>query len=127
METDMDYGGILLKIEREEMKPGVVVLVMKGSICMGPECKQIENKVKELIAAGENRVVFDLSRVHIMDSSGLGQIVTCFCRLKKSGGFLRLASVGGTLSGLLKMTHVDKVIEIYPTALAASEDVRPDG
>jgi anti-sigma B factor antagonist len=123
----MDYGRIPLKIERKEMKPGIVVLMITGSIRMGPDCKQIGDKVEELMAAGENRVVFDLSGVHIMDSSGLGQIVTCFCKLKKSGGFLRLATVGGTLSGLLKMTHVDRVIKIYPTALAASEDLRSDG
>jgi anti-sigma B factor antagonist len=122
----MDYGGILLKIERKEMKPGVVVLVMTGALRMGPDCQQIEKKVEELMAAGENRLVFDLSGVHVMDSSGLGQIVTCFSRLKKSGGFLRLAGVGGTLSGILKMTHLDKVIKIYPTALAASQDFRPD-
>lgn len=122
----MDYGGILLKIERKEMKPGVVVLVMTGTLRMGPDCRQIEKKVEELMAAGENCLVFDLSGVHIMDSSGVGQIVTCFSRLKKSGGFLRLAGVGGTLSGILKMTHLDKVIKIYPTALAASQDFRPD-
>ena len=121
----MTYGGIPLKIERKEMKPGVVVLTMTGPIRMGPDCKQVEKKVEELIAAGEKHVVFDLSGVHIIDSSGLGQIVTCFSKLKKSGGFLHLVGVRGTLSGILKMTHVDKVMKIYPTALAASEDFGP--
>ena len=123
----MDYGRVPLKIEKKQMKPGIAVLMITGSLRMGPDCKQLGDKIEELMRGGESRLVFDLSGVHIMDSSGLGQIVTCFCKLKKSGGFLRLAGVGGTLSGILKMTHVDKVIKIYPTALAASEDVRPDG
>jgi len=123
----MDYARIPLRIERKELKPGIVVLMMTGPIQMGPHCKQIEEKVAELIDAGERRLVFDLSGVHTMDSTGLGEIVACFSKLKKSGGLLRLAGIGGTLSGLLKMTHVDRVIKIYPTALAASEDVWTDG
>ena len=123
----MASGGFPLKIERKEIKPGVVVLVMTGRIQMGPDCKQIEKRVEELIATSENRVVFDLTGVHILDSSGVGQIVTCFSKLKKTGGALRLAGVGGMLAGTLKMTHVDQVIEIYPTALAAAEDFGPNG
>jgi anti-sigma B factor antagonist len=123
----MDYGRIPLKIERKELKPGIIVLMMTGPIRTGPHCHQIEKKVEELMASGENRLVFDLAGVYVIDSSGVGEIVTCFSKLKKSGGFLRLANVGVTLSGVLKMTHLDRVIKIYPTALAASEDLRPDG
>ena len=122
----MDYCRIPLKIERKEIKPGIVVLMMTGPISLGPKCKQIEEQVEKLIAAGEKRLVFDLSGVYTLDSGGLGQIVACLTKLKKSGGFLRLAGVGGTLSAILKMTHVDRIIKIYPTALAASEDFRQD-
>ena len=115
----MDYGRIPLKIERKEIKPGIVVLLMTGPISLGPHCKQIEEQV-------EKRLVFDLSGVYTLDSGGLGQIVACLTKLKKSGGFLRLAGVGGTLSAIFKMTHVDRIIKIYPTALAASEDFRQD-
>jgi anti-sigma B factor antagonist len=122
----MDYGRIPLKIERKELKPGIAVLMMTGPIRLGPHCKQIEEQVEKLIAAGEKRLVFDLSGVYNLDSGGLGQIVACLSKLKKSGGFLRLTGVGGTLSGIFKMTHVDRVIKIYPTALAACEDCRQD-
>jgi len=122
----MEYGRIPLKIERKELKPGIVVLMMTGPIRLGPHCKQIEEQVEKLIAAGEKRLVFDLSGVYNLDSGGLAQIVACLSKLKKSGGFLRLAGVGGTVSEVFKMTHVDRVIKIYPTALAASEDLRPD-
>ena len=91
----MDYARIPLKIERKELSPGIVVLMMSGPIRMGPHCKQIEEQVDKLIAAGEKRLVFDLSGVYNLDSSGLGQIVTCLSKLKQSGGFLRLAGVGG--------------------------------
>ena len=122
----MAYGRIPLKIERKEIKPGIVVLMMTGPISLGPHCKQIEEQVEKLIAAGEKRLVFDLSGVYTLDSGGLGQIVACLTKLKKCGGFLRLAGVGGTLSAIFKMTHVDRIIKIYPTALAASEDFRQD-
>jgi anti-anti-sigma regulatory factor len=42
--------------------------------------------------------------------------------VKKSGGRLRLAGIKGMLEGTLKLTKVDKLVEIFPTAAAAAEN-----
>ena len=55
-------------------------------------------------------------------SSAIGSLVRSHTELKKSGGALRLAGVKGMLEGALKMTKVDKLIQIFPTAPAAAEN-----
>jgi anti-anti-sigma factor len=119
--------GVPLQIAKREIRPGIVVLEMTGRIHMGPDCQQIEQEVEQLLGRSEKRLIFDLSKVWSVDSSGVGQIVKCFSKLKNSGGSLRLAGVQGMIEGVLKLTHLDQVIEIYPTAVEAAGNFLPEG
>ena len=95
------------------------------SIRMGDDCRRLEQEVDQLISQKETRVIFDLSDVSYLDSSGIGSIVKCLSRLKKSGGELRLAGVKGMVEGVLKLTRVNTVVEIFSTATEASEGFPP--
>lgn len=111
-----------MDIQRKQVAPGVAALEMKGRILMGPDCQLMEKEVEQLLAQGNRRIIFDLTDVIQIDSAGVGKIVMCFTRLKKSGGDLRLAGVKGMLDGVFKITQVHKVIGIYPTAKEAAEN-----
>ncbi|HEV2351021.1 MAG TPA: STAS domain-containing protein [Terriglobia bacterium] len=110
---------------KKQIRPGVVVLEITDSIRNGPNCQQIERQMDELIRKDEKWVIFDLSRVTYVDSSGIGTIVRTLGRLKKVGGTLRLAGVKEMVEGVLKITQVVKIIEIFPTAADASRDFPP--
>jgi anti-sigma B factor antagonist len=112
-----------MKFTKKQIRPGVVVLEMTGSIRMGPNCQQIEQAVDEIIRGHETSAIFDLSGVSFIDSSGLGTVVKCLTRLKKLGGTLRLTGVKGMVKGVLELTQINRVIEIYPTAAEASGDL----
>jgi anti-anti-sigma factor len=70
-------------------------------------------------------VIFDFTHISHIDSSAIGSLVRSHMQLKKSGGVLRLAGVRGMLDGTLKLTKVDKLVEIFPTAAAAAENFAP--
>jgi anti-sigma B factor antagonist len=110
---------------KKQIRPGVVVLEMTGSIRIGPNCQQIEQVVEELIRRQETCAVFDLSGVSFIDSSGIGTVVRSLTKLKKLGGTLRLTGVKGMVKGALELTQINRVIEIYPTASEASQDLPP--
>lgn len=110
-----------MEITRKELKPGVVVLELQGPLQMGVECKRLELAMDELLRENQTRVVIDLSRVSKVDSGGVGKIVNCLSRLKLAGGVLRLSGVTGMVGGVLKLTQVDRLLKIYPTALEASQ------
>ncbi len=110
-----------VEIKRRESGPGIVVLEMNGSILMGPDCQRIEEELEQLLRQNETRVIFDLSGISKIDSTGVGKIVNCFSRLKKSGGSLRLAGLKGIVEHAFKLTQIHKVIGIYPTASDAAE------
>ncbi len=114
-----------MRFTKKQIRPGVVVLEMTGSIRMGPDCQQIEQAVDEIIHRHETSAIFDLSGVSYVDSSGVGTIVKALTKLKKLGGTLRLSGVKDMVEGVLKLTQIDRVIEIYPTAAEASQDLPP--
>jgi anti-anti-sigma factor len=111
-----------VKLTKKNPTPGVVVMELSGRVSMGNDCIEIDQHVEEHIQRGEKHFIFDLTAVHHMDSAVIGQIVKSHSRLVKSGGKLRIAGASGMVDGVLRMTHVHKVIEIYPTVAEASKN-----
>jgi anti-anti-sigma factor len=91
----------------------MTALAMKGSIHCGPECARLEREVDALIAARETWVIFDMTEVTHADSAAIGSMVRCLTKLKSAGGALRIAGAQAMIGYSLKMTKVDKLIEMF--------------
>src|SRR5215467_10745308 len=59
----------------------------------------------------KRRVVLDLKEVPMMDSSGLGAVVTLHVSARARGGKLELANAGKQIRELLSMSNVLSVFE----------------
>jgi len=73
------------------------------------------------IAAHETRVILDMAGVTHVDSAAIGAIVRCLTKLKGAGGGLRIAAVEPMIGYSLKLTKVDKIVEIFPTVDQAAK------
>ncbi len=113
---------MILHLANRQVKPGIVAIEMKGSIHAGTDCRRLELEVEQQIAAKTALVIFDFTEIAHIDSSAIGSVVRSYTQMKKSGGMLRLAGVKGMLEGTLKLTKVDKLVEIFPTAKAAADN-----
>jgi anti-anti-sigma factor len=108
-----------LDIQRRLIEPDTVVVEIVGRIVFGSECQQIEWLIADLLSENRKKIIFDISGVSHIDSTGVGIIVMCLGKLKKAGGDLRVAGAKGIVEAVLKMTKVDSIISLYPTAAAA--------
>jgi anti-sigma B factor antagonist len=111
---------MILSIERKNVEPGIAVLEMTGRVTMGSESQKIEWGLAELLKENLKKVVFDLTGVSFLDSSGVGILMVCHARLKKAGGVLRIAGARGMVEETLNMTSVNKIVQCYPTAAEAA-------
>jgi anti-sigma B factor antagonist len=109
-----------LDIQSKQVQPDIVVLEMKGRITMGNDCRQVEWTTKKLVAENKKKMIFDLSGVTHIDSTGIGIIVMVAGQMKKAGGALRVAGANEHVESLLRMTAVDQIVELHPTAVAAA-------
>jgi anti-anti-sigma factor len=107
---------MIARFTKRTVRPGIGALDMKGSIHAGAECARLEQEVDEMIAAQETRVIFDMASVTHIDSAAIGAIVKCFTKLKRAGGSLRIAAAQPMIIYSLKMTRLDTLIEMFPTA-----------
>jgi anti-anti-sigma factor len=112
---------VILEITKRTIQPGTTVLAINGSIHSGPECTRLGQEVDKLIAASETRVIFDMSGVTHADSAAIGAIVKCFTKLKDANGALRIACAQTMVDYSLKLTKVDRVIDIFPSVEQAAK------
>lgn len=106
---------MILEFRKRPLGSGVTALEILGNIHCGPECARLEREVDAMIAAQETRVIFDMAQVTHADSAAIGAIVRCFSKMKGAGGVLRIAAAQPMIDYTLKLTKVDRVIEMLPT------------
>ena len=70
-------------------------------------------------AGPARRYVFDLTATDLIDSSGIGALVTCLLHVRKTGGDLALAGVQGKARMVIELARADRIFTHYPTVAAA--------
>jgi len=112
---------MILLFTKRTVQPGVTALAIEGNIHCGPECARLEREVDALIAARETRVILDMAGVTHADSAAIGTMVRCLAKLRSAGGGLRIAAAQSMIDYSLKLTKVDKVIEMFATVEQAAQ------
>ena len=111
----------MLEIQTKHLPPDIVVLEITGRITIGRECKQLEWAVETQVREKkEKKIIFDLSGVTHMDSTGVGIIVMSAGVVKEAGGELRLAGANKHIESVLKVTSMDKLVSWNPTVAEAA-------
>jgi len=110
-----------LEVHKKRIEPDVVLVELLGKVVYGPECQQVEWLTAELLEEGERKIIFDISRVQHLDSSGIGIVVMCSSKVKEAGGELRLAGAEGHVKAVLEITGVGKIVALYPNKAHALE------
>jgi anti-sigma B factor antagonist len=110
----------MLAIQTRRVEPDILVVEISGRITLGRECKELEWKTESLVREQQKKVIFDLSHVERIDSTGIGIIVMSAAQMKNSGGELRLAGATGHIEQVLKLSSIDKLVAFYPTTAEAA-------
>jgi len=110
----------MLEIQTRLLDPDVVVLEIVGRITLGRECKELEWTTEKLVRDQQKKVIFDITGVTRIDSTGIGIIVMSAAHVKNAGGELRLAGASGHIADVLRLSSIDKLVALHPTASAAA-------
>ena len=93
-------------------KQGICVLVLTGEVKLGEPTRLLRDKSRELVAAGTRSFVLDMLAVPWLDSSGIGEVFSCYKRARQVGGEVKLVLKDRSLS-LFVMTQLDRVFDIF--------------
>lgn len=95
-----------------KMTESGALVEMPANVLGGADAFTFTSRIAELCAGDTSVVTLDLSRVEVMNSSGLGMLVSALSALRKAGKQLRLLGVPPKVMKLLEMTHLDEVFQI---------------
>jgi anti-sigma B factor antagonist len=89
------------------------LLSLGGEYASGPESGLVlGEKVRELVEAGQKKILLNLAGVRFVDSSGAGQLVGAFTSARHRGAGLKLLNPTSQVTNLLKITKLDTLLDI---------------
>ncbi|HTP85766.1 MAG TPA: STAS domain-containing protein [Bryobacteraceae bacterium] len=123
-----EMGASQLLVESLRLPPIASTRVGDIAVLRFPQPTQLLGASLELTALidavriqNENRVLIDLSTVSRIDSAGLGVLMNCYCHTLKSSGSLKLLNPTAPVKAVLKIAHIDSVLETFEDETAAIE------
>ena len=91
----------------------VVVLDLQGQIRLGETNINLHRAIRELVDAGEKKVLLNLAGVTHVDSSGLGELVAGFTTLERADGEMKLMNLTERVIDLMTMTKLYTVFDVF--------------
>ncbi|HQR37835.1 MAG TPA: STAS domain-containing protein [Blastocatellia bacterium] len=102
----------------------VTILDLSGKITIGEGSVQLRDAVRKLLEQGHKNLLIDLGQVDYVDSSGIGELVSCYTTTKNQGGQLKLLNLTKKIKDLLSIT---KLLTVFETFESESEAVSSFG
>ncbi len=103
----------------EEREVGSVTILTVDQMLKGQLETNLRERIDELVNAGRLHIVVNLGRVPYLDSSEIGRLIRSHLSVRQAGGRVRICNVSPKMMGILQMTRLDTVLELYETEEAA--------
>jgi anti-sigma B factor antagonist len=98
-----------------ESRGEVGIVRIKGKVTF-EYCPELQKHLDSILDEGVRRVIIDFRDVPFIDSSGVGEVLRLFKRLKDIGGGIVLANPNQKLRDLFSMYRFDQFMEICEDA-----------
>lgn len=102
-----------------------IVVDLQDDLFEYPKTQVLKNHVIHLIEAGCPYLVLNLSHVNRLDSFGLAVFISILKLCKAHQGNLALFGLNETVTKLIEITRLDRVLDIWETEAQALYHVRP--
>jgi anti-sigma B factor antagonist len=96
----------------------VTVLDLEGSLALEDNA-QFRKRFTAIIDAGARKLIVNMARVKHMDSSGMGELISCYTTLQRVSGRIKLLHLSDRLKYLLVITKLTSVFETFDSEPAA--------
>jgi len=101
-----------------------VIITLRGNVMGGPTATKFQETIKTLKEEGKLNVVVNLAKVKIMNSSGLGMLISAMTSMRKAGGDLRLSNPASKIRSILVITQLITVFKHFDSDQEAAESFK---
>jgi len=98
----------------------IAVLQLAGRLTVNDQPGMLRDAVTTALHGGARHVLLDLSGVHYIDSTRLGEIISAHVTVTRRGGRMRLVGTPDRIMELLAIAGLQGVFERFATTEEAS-------
>jgi anti-sigma B factor antagonist len=91
----------------------VTIIEAAGRITLGENVEILRDQMRQLAGKGRRKILMNLAEVTYIDSSGIGEMVSCYTTLSNLGGTVKLLKLTRRVRDLLQITKLYTVFEVF--------------
>ena len=97
----------------------VIIVDLEGRLVMGVGDELLRDVMNELIAEGWKKLLLNLRKVTIIDSSGIGEVLSAWKLARRFGATVKLLRPAPQIERTLKITQLLPLLEVFDDETAA--------
>ena len=98
------------------------VLDCSGKLVLGPATEALRNAIREAVQDGTQKVVLNLDKVTLIDSCGIGELISGLVHLRSRGGNISLLNINKKIDRPIYMVKLQINFEIFDDEKSALSD-----
>jgi anti-sigma B factor antagonist len=106
----------------EERQGDVIVVGFEDSRLTSHEAPEIKTALLGWMAKDAPKLLVNLKAVENMDSTGLGSLLFGIRQAERLGKDIRFCEIGSKVQFLIRIAHLDDVMDVYATQAEALKD-----
>jgi len=91
----------------------VIIVDLEGRLVMGVGDELLRDVMNELIAEDWKKIVLNLRKVSIMDSTGIGEVVSGWKLARRFGASVKLLRPGPQVKRTLRLTQLLPLLDVF--------------
>ncbi len=97
----------------QRTKDNVAILDMEGRITIGEGDVAMREAIMGLLEMGQSNILLNMARVSYMDSSGVGELLSCLTKVRERNGDFKLLKISTKIKNLLHIAQILTVFEYF--------------
>lgn len=103
----------MFSFERNE-REDVTVLALQGNLDAATAAG-LKQEVIAIADAKKNKVAVDLAQLTLIDSTGVGVLISLFKRVRALGGAVHFAGLVAQPKEIFRLLRLDRSLDLHPT------------
>jgi anti-sigma B factor antagonist len=99
----------------------VLVFELQGRMSVGEGDSEVGDAIRSAAAAGEKKILIDMKDVPVLDSSGVGELMSAYASASRRGGTIKLLKLSPRVGEVLKSTRLVGIFDIFDDRVEALE------
>ncbi len=113
---------MVFTFERSE-REGTTMLSLAGNLDAAT-AHTLKAEVVAIAEAKKQRIIVDLAKLTLIDSTGVGVLISLFKRTRAIGGQVFFAALEGQPREIFRLLRLDRSLDLFPTVEAASDKLK---